>query len=197
MKCCGFNNGITISSIDDEDLQHFVNEVKNGNVSEYFSKLIGNTADVLQGSMKTKDDFEFSRGHLKFLKAIVEFLKKYGEENGWDSFSIQSVAKRPNDQNAPVANKKQKRVPSNPSNIHVDTLLIKNLAKQKGILWSQTITSLLTNAYQIYIKVRIIHFSYEKKKKFEPSQRSVIYKSSHFVEFPGPKYLGSRERRGV
>ncbi|XP_037035616.1 uncharacterized protein LOC119073857 isoform X2 [Bradysia coprophila] len=75
LSYCGFNNAVSIASIDDDDISHFVKEVRKGNVSKYFRPLIGDR-DVLEGSTQTVENFEFTRGHLKYLKHIVMFLKE-------------------------------------------------------------------------------------------------------------------------
>ncbi len=91
---CGFTNGMTIASIDDNDITYLEDEVKNGNVFKYFEDAKG--MNVLEGSNKTEKNFEFIRGHKNFLLAITDFLKSHLEKNGPESFFLQaSTHKKP------------------------------------------------------------------------------------------------------
>lgn len=152
LQYCGYNNGISIASMQgDDDIQYFVDQVKNGNVSNFFEPI-----NVLESSSKTRENFEFSRGHLKFLMAIVDFLRKYGEENGWTFFSNcqpNRGTKRRIQQTTTTSNKR-KKVESNVSvNQNIEELVNEDCRKQKGMLLSRTIMSLLTHAPKIYVEV--------------------------------------------
>lgn len=169
LKCCGYNNGYSISTIDDDDIKHFIDEVRNGNVSNFFQPKL-KEEDVLEGSSKTKDNFEFSRGHLKFLKSIVKFLEKHIAENGTDSFGVdpeisnkKSVLKKSGDKVSSVPKKRVKR-----SAISVNLANTLELQKhkfskengkqdsienQKGILIRRMLISLSGNTGTLYAKV--------------------------------------------
>lgn len=146
LNYCGYNNGISISTIEDNDIQYFIQEVRNGNVVNHFKPLIGEK-NVLEGSTKTMQNFEFSRGHLKHLMFIVNFLKKFIEDNGSDCFSKTNYGtKRPIEQTASSSRKRVKHHP--PKNDE-------NIKKQKGILLGKTIISVITHSSQIYVEVSI------------------------------------------
>lgn len=86
LSYCGYNNGITIASIDDDDIDYCVQEVRNGSITSYQSK-IGNKG-VLPACRKTSESFEFLPRNLKYLMDIVEMLKSYIKENGIDCFNL-------------------------------------------------------------------------------------------------------------
>lgn len=76
LKACGYNNGLTIASIEEEDIAYIESEVRNENVTEYFVELEQlEERDVLEGSTKNKDNFVFTLGPKKFLMFIVNYLK--------------------------------------------------------------------------------------------------------------------------
>lgn len=135
LQYCGYNNGISIATIEPNDIEYFTQEVRNGNVINHFRPIAGE--NVLEGSTRTIANFEFSRGHLRQLMFIVNFLKKYIEENGTDCFS-----KRPIQQ---AASSQCKRIKLAPCHDH--------LKKQEGILLSKMIISVITLTYEIYVKV--------------------------------------------
>lgn len=89
---CGYNNGITIAAIGDEDIQYMENEVRNGNVTKYFANIA--EEKVLEDCTKSAKDFTFTMGHKKWLMAIVNFLKMYIEENGPDSLIVGKALER-------------------------------------------------------------------------------------------------------
>lgn len=119
LNYCGYNNGISISTIDEDDIKHFVNEVRNGNVCNYFKPILGDT-DVLEGSTKKIEDFEFSRGHQKYLMSIVTFLRSYIEQNGPD-ITVKSSSKK---------SLRSKRVPRK----RRDSFLSKRLSTNKSVV---------------------------------------------------------------
>lgn len=86
LEVCGYTNGMSIACIEEDDFEYFEGEVKNGNVSEYF----GDGKDVLDGSNKKKEDFEFVRGHRKFVLAIRDLIKTHIDENGPDSLILEA-----------------------------------------------------------------------------------------------------------
>lgn len=166
LKACGFNNGLTIASIDDKDVQYLEQEVRNGNVSAYFENVDG--INVLDGSMKTVKNFEFTRGHKKFLLSIRDFLKNFLEENGTGSL-VSEIAQKPsqkpetvkhklNDNKNPkpytVPKKKMKFClsetsgPSNPSSLD-------ELKKERNILLGKAIMSLIRHTPEMYVKARV------------------------------------------
>lgn len=165
LKACGFNNGLTIASIDDKDVQYFEQQVRNGNVSAYFENVDG--MNVLDGSTKTVENFVFTRGHTKFLLSIRDFLKNCLEQNGTASF-VSEMAQKPktvkhklNDNENPkpyTVHKKRTKYsltetsgPSSPSG----TSSLDELKKERNILLGKAITSLIRNTPEMYVKARV------------------------------------------
>ncbi len=159
LKYCGFNNGISIASIDDEDIEHCVREVKNGNVGKYYESLVGEK-DVLEGSLKTTANFEFSRGHIKFLKSIVEFLKKHAEQNGPDSFVTtkkKKIAKNKKT-DAPSALKKKVKYSHNNnmrSPLEISSGMKEDVGRHTKILCNKLTTTLKSLTPKLYGKVSL------------------------------------------
>lgn len=173
MKYCGFNNGITISQIGDVDIQDFVEQVQNGKVTKYFKPIIGDK-DVLEGSTQTEKDFEFSRGHLKLLMTVVEFLKHFIQENGLESI-IEEV--EPTSQTKKSKTKEAKKNPLKKPFIpkkkirlsaaaktalyesHKHLILNTNaIEEEKGILIMKMLVSLAGQTPTLYLAVSM--FSY-------------------------------------
>lgn len=92
MQACGFNNGITIALIDEDDIEYFVDQVRNGNVMKFFNS--NEEKNILEGMAVTAPKFEFSRGHKKLLWSIVKFLKTHVEENGPNNFILEVAPKK-------------------------------------------------------------------------------------------------------
>lgn len=162
LKACGYENGISISTIENEDIQYFVEEVKNRNVSNYFKSILRET-DILEGSKKTVENFVFSHGHIKLLMYIVRFIKNFIEENGPNSLSIEVVSKPNSGVKRPaigVAFAPRKRIKSSPSNEDPGTLLSEIIKKQEEVLLIETFMSLITHLPETYVKVRLSTFVY-------------------------------------
>lgn len=150
LHVCGYNNGISIATIEDEDIGYFVSEVRNGNVSKYFESL-SRERDVLEGSTKTVQNFEFSRGHLKYLKYVVQFLKNYVEENGIDCFT-----KKQPQENYGIKRRIQETASSSRKRMKPETSENdEGIKKQEGILLGKTIMSVITHTSEIYVKVSV------------------------------------------
>lgn len=147
---CGYNNGISISTIEDVDVQHFVDVVKNGSVTDYFGE-----KNILQGSMRSIDNFEFSRGHVKFLMYIVSFLREYIEENG-HSFSMEistnSGIKRQVQKTLFPLRKRFKRQHT----FDHSKENFEDSIKQEDILLNKAIMTVVTYAPKNYVKVSVI-----------------------------------------
>lgn len=88
LNVCGYNNGISISFIEDEDIKYMENEVRNGNVGNSLNGAHTEAHDFLEGCTKSEENFEFVLGHKKFLLAIANFLRKYIADNGVDSLTL-------------------------------------------------------------------------------------------------------------
>lgn len=154
LSYCGFNNAHTIAAINDDDIQYFVEEVKKGNVNKYYEHLVEN--DVLEGSLCNIENFEFSRGHLKYLKVIVEHLKNHVKES-LSSFSkndCSSAVKRSIEKDESPIKKKLKMTSGEGSNSHSHSQN-EELKKQRAILISKIIMSFVTNTPQFYMKVSV------------------------------------------
>lgn len=85
---CGYNNCHTISAIKQTDLNYFVTEVRQGNVTNFYSGLGIN--DAMEGSRESAENFEFIRGHEKLLMVIVNFVKQHLCDYGANIFLIDS-----------------------------------------------------------------------------------------------------------
>lgn len=158
LKYCGYESGISIATIDNTDIQYFVSQVRNGNVSNHFKPFIGEK-DVLEGSNKTEENFEFSLGHIKQLMYIVSFLKKHIEDNGRDSFSMERASesksgiKKRKHETPYASQKRQKQSSFNSTTENREMRLNLDLKILVGVLRSQTIMSLTTYAPELYVKV--------------------------------------------
>lgn len=111
LEYCGYNNFHAIATIEESDLEYFKNEVREGKVTNFFEGKIG-TRDTLEGSSKSVENFEFSRGHQKLLMAIVKLVKENLDEKGVESFSqellIPTKRKTENKTQKTIHSKKQK-----------------------------------------------------------------------------------------
>lgn len=156
LSYCGYNNGTSIATIDDDDIQHFVSEVRNGNVTSYY-KGIFKEKNVLEGSTTSTEEFEFRRGHLKHLICIVKFLKKHAEENGPNSFTItkqkkKSKTKKP-DRKVSSAPRKRIQYSQIDESLPVASGVESDIEKQKNILIPKMLYSLKTHTPKMYAEV--------------------------------------------
>lgn len=103
LKVCGYNNGIALASIEEGDFDYLEGEVRNGNLMKYFAGF--EERIVLYDCTKSIQNFEFTRGHKKFLLFIASFLKAHSEENGLNSFTSETAQPKVRD----VKNLKYKR----------------------------------------------------------------------------------------
>lgn len=171
LSYCGYSNGITIAAINDDDIDYCVKEVRKGNVIDYYSKKEPNI-DVLEGCTKTAENFEFSRGHLRYLMDIVEMLKDHIKENGIDSFNVEEEKshKKPINKKAqhkkPTVSKKKIKYSTGTKN---NSLLLQSYRKQQPsksnygetpmerhmhILVSKMLKSLRKHTPESYMQVR-------------------------------------------
>lgn len=159
LKYCGYENGVSIATIDNDDIKYFVEEVRNGNVINHFKSKFGDK-DFLEGSTKNMDNFDFSRGHKKFLMCIVTFLKNHIEEHGIDSFSRPLNSnfgiKRPSQQSAGAPPKRLKQPNPRLDPSGKVSVPYEDLRKQEDILIKKTITSLISYVPEIYVKVSVL-----------------------------------------
>lgn len=87
MEVCGFDNAMTIAAIDEDDIGYFETEIKNGNISKHFESV----EEALKGSNKSEEkDFQFVRGHKKFILKIRDLMKSCVSKNGSESFVVES-----------------------------------------------------------------------------------------------------------
>lgn len=98
---------MSIACIEEEDIEYFESEVRNGNVSKFF----GNEEKALKGSNQKLDDFEIVRGHRKFILAMRDILKAHMNEHGPDSFTLEVQKEKPTDENI----SRKRKVSSNDS----------------------------------------------------------------------------------
>lgn len=83
------------------------------------------------------------------MKSIVDYLKKYGQENGLDSYSTSKSnygKKRSIEESASTYNKKMKRESTGTCNQNLNN---ENFRHQNGILLRKTIMSILVHAPKI------------------------------------------------
>lgn len=158
LKYCGFENIVSIATIVEDDINYFVEEVRKGNVTNYYQSKWGQV-DVLEGSTKNAEDFNFSRGHRKLLMYIVSFLKKRLEDHGADCLtnSIKSVAekKRPAE-DCSCATRKRVKTSHDPSqNVRLVVSHI-NLVEQKEVLIKKAVASLIRCAPGTYVQVCVL-----------------------------------------
>lgn len=155
LKACGYENAITIASIEEEDVKYFEEEVRNGKVAKYYEGM--EAINILDGSTKNEENFEFTRGHKKFLISISDFLKNYSKENASDSVTLplknsseKKFKKISSDLsstcNIKLPNKQQK-------NIH-DADANRDLNLLQGILTCKVIMSLIHITPAMYATVR-------------------------------------------
>lgn len=175
LKYCGYENGVSIASIDDVDIKYFVEKVRNGDVINYYKSKLADK-DVLKGSVKNMENFDFSLGHRKFLMYIVTFLKNHIEEHGNDSFSqtlnSSHAIKRQAQQSSCPPRKILKRPNTvlDPSEKCLVELPHADLRRQEGILIRKTITSLINHAPETYVKVSV-----QKKHNIEVNYLQSIF----------------------
>lgn len=78
LTACGYDSSISKSSIEDDDVRYLEEQVRNGNVSKCYDRM--GAINILDGSTKSESNFEFSRGHRKFLIFISNFMKNNSKE---------------------------------------------------------------------------------------------------------------------
>lgn len=67
--------------------------MRKGNLTKFFDKKTPEGLNVLDGSTKSAEDFEFSRGHQKLIISITNLVKQTLDENGLDGFAETSKSK--------------------------------------------------------------------------------------------------------
>lgn len=146
LHVCGYNNGISIASIREEDFEYLETEVKNGNVTKYF---VGKEAkEVLEGS--TKDVDEFTRGHKTFLRSIIDFLKNHMKENGPDSFKPNKKPMKTPKKNCKITNRSTVTLNESPGGLAESDLNV-----HRGMLICKTMMSLINLTPELYAMVSL------------------------------------------
>lgn len=87
LVCCGYDTSHVIATIGDTDIEYFVDQVRKGKVRKFFHDKI-NPQDVMAGCSSSIENFEFVRGHLQLLKAIVKTVRDTIEVHGVSGFSL-------------------------------------------------------------------------------------------------------------
>lgn len=156
LKACGYDNVITIASIEEKDVQYFEEEVKNGKVAKYYEE--SGTIKILDGSTKTETNFEFTRGHKKLLLFISDYLKNYLKDNDpntsilplrWASKKSSSLALA-NSVSKSVSQMSHNNLPSKHQNNTTD----REAKLQQGILTCEIIMSLINTTPALFVAVR-------------------------------------------
>lgn len=146
---CGYNNGITIGMIGDEDITLMEGEVRKESVTAEFD-----SKTFLEGSTKNKANFEFSMGHRKFLKFIVNFLKTYSAEHGFNKFTSERFNKRLKCkrklESTDASHTKKKLKHSVIGSTEIPTR--DSVAVEKNKLLTKAITSLINYSPEMYVK---------------------------------------------
>lgn len=99
---CGFNDCHAIAAIEQSDLNRFINEVRQGNVTNFYLKLGVN--DALGGSREREENFVFVLGHERLLMAVVNFVKQNLSDYDDDTFSTNKEADTPKTQKLSLEN---------------------------------------------------------------------------------------------
>lgn len=102
LEHCGYDNCYSIATIEEEDFDYLKNEVLKGTIC---------AEKVFEGSSKSIEDFEFSRGHQKLLIVVVKFVKAILDASGVDGFSMPKI-KNKQEKNAKSKLQKKKASPS-------------------------------------------------------------------------------------
>lgn len=140
LQACGYDNRITIASIEEDDLQYFEQEVRNGNVSKYFAGI--DKLNILDGSTKTVENFQFTRGHKKFLLYIREFLKHHSSSFKMPLFGEEALL--------------FSKTPSQENKKNQNSGCIEDVNIQQGILMCKIVMSLINTTPEMYAMVNPI-----------------------------------------
>lgn len=165
LSYCGYDNFHTISSFEENDLEYLTTEVRKGGIVKYFHNEYGRK-NALQGSTKTEQNFEFSRGHQKLILAIVNLVKKNLNENGVDAFLVKIPKPKKTwkkNKNLHVASEKEVKDVSVSTEVSIlketkaetDSKLDfhENLINLQAKLLKQTLQSLYTHSSDMYAEV--------------------------------------------
>lgn len=92
LKCCGFENCYSISTIEENDIAYFEQQVRKGALTKFIEGSISENLspdNVLEGYVeRSGEEFEFSRGHQKLIITIARTVKENLEKNGIDGFEL-------------------------------------------------------------------------------------------------------------
>lgn len=80
LMCCGYDSCHKISKITQTDLSDMVTEVRQGNVTNFYSEI--GISDAMEGSREPAESFKFILGHERLLMVIVSFVKQRLCDNG-------------------------------------------------------------------------------------------------------------------
>lgn len=153
---CGYNNGISIGLIENEDIEYIESEVRNGNATKSLASTEEQT--FLEGCTKDKKNFQFTMGHRKFLMSIVNFLKTYSADHGLNSFICEQSGKRSKCKRKVASvttagsNKKAKFFVSQSANEITEVPVRDCLSIERNNLLAKALTSLITYSPNMYVK---------------------------------------------
>lgn len=86
--CCGFDNCYSVSTIVENDIKYFEDQVRKGALAKFFEDQIS-LDNVLEGSTEetvSVEEFQFSRGHQKLITIIAKTVKDNLDKHGIDGF---------------------------------------------------------------------------------------------------------------
>lgn len=94
LKYCGYENCYTISTIEESDLEYIQTEVRKGDITKFFEENRSEASSegisldkILEGWRRPVEEFEFSRGHQKFIMLIANLVKENLNKNGVNGFA--------------------------------------------------------------------------------------------------------------
>lgn len=167
---CGFNDCHAIAAIEHTDLQRFVSEVRQGNVTNFCHELGVN--DVLFGSREPEKNFAFILGHQRLLMAVVNFVRQNLSDCDAFSFSTdKEVQIRPFENSTtkishgPLKETKFLNYDDSKSdtNSHEELDSVhavhKNIIKHHYTLLTMVVASLSAHTLKLYQEVRLAYDS--------------------------------------
>lgn len=86
LNYCGYDSVQSLSTVEVTDIQYMAEQVRKGGITDYFANEFGKE-NALQGSSHSEENFDFCRGHLKLLLAIVKLVKQTLTEEGIKGFA--------------------------------------------------------------------------------------------------------------
>lgn len=145
LKYCGFENCHTISTIEENDIEYFENEVRKGEITIVLNET-------------TSENFEFSRGHKKLIMAITKLVNEKLNERGVDGFSMPKQRKRTLSNATTVATKISKLSTNENSSLDCFSEApepLETLQEYKSAVLRKMILSLITHTPEMFANVSI------------------------------------------